>query len=77
MRHLVATGDVLGVTMNQSVKADLDSGRFRSLLVDELDFDIAIAFASEKRRSLPPAALALLEEMRVEVQRLNFQDNES
>ncbi|RYY28736.1 MAG: LysR family transcriptional regulator [Sphingomonadales bacterium] len=75
LRRLVAMGDVLGVAMRQSVQAELESGQFRRLMVDELEFDISIVFASEKRRSLPPAALALLNEIRAEAQNLNWARN--
>jgi len=71
LRRLVAMGDVLGVAMRQSVRTELESREFCRLIIEELDFDIAISFASEKRRSLPPAALALLTEIRAEVDQLN------
>ena len=72
MKRLVATSDVLGLGLRQSVHAELISGQFRCLTIDELDFGIHIAIAWEQRRSLPPAAQALIEEVRSEVQELRL-----
>lgn len=70
IRSLVAASDVVGLGLRQSIRSELSSGLFCPLTIQELEFPISIVIASEQRRSLPPAAQALLKEIRAEVHSL-------
>jgi DNA-binding transcriptional LysR family regulator len=68
IRAVVRGSEALGLAPLRTIAAELADGSFRRFLVPELNFDISITIASLRGRHLPPAAQALLDDIRTDIE---------
>lgn len=67
IRQVVLHSDALAAAIPRSLESELAAGTFVRVGVEGLDFEVPLVLASAARRSLPPAAHALLAEIRAEI----------
>lgn len=67
IRQVVLHSDALAAAIPCSLEADLAAGTLARVHIREFEFAVPLVIASATRRSLPPAAHALLTEMRREI----------
>jgi len=67
IRQVVLHSDALAAAIPHSLEAELAAGTLAPVGIKAFDFDVPLVIASVARRSLPPAAHALLTEVRREL----------
>ncbi len=72
IKQFVRSSDTVGMGLRRAVQKELDAGTFSLFEIDELNFEIPLVVARAQRRSLPPSAQSLLNEIRAEIQ--SFRD---